>query len=156
MKLAETIKLYRVNLDKQFTIMQNLQGSREISIAITSAQNAKMWLGMALHKLGAENPYPDSKNAANTKIEPTADTWNGDVCKELAGIGHTQKVKQLRFELTALADEIENLKSSEMFSHIIETMMFHSFIKSWEYVVESNMWLGMELGRIKKAEDERN
>lgn len=81
MKLAETIKLYRVNLDKQFTIMQNLQGSREISIAITSAQNAKMWLGMALNKLGAENPYPDSKNAANTKIEPTADTWSGDVNK---------------------------------------------------------------------------
>lgn len=148
--MVEKIKGYRVKVDKYFTVMQGMKPSREISVAITSAQNAKMWLGMALKKLEVENPYPESKNAANTKIEPTADTWSGDVNKELNGIGHIQKVKQFRYELTSLAEEMENLKDDEMFNNMLDSILFHTLLKSWEYIIESNMWLGMELGRINK------
>jgi len=52
--------------------------SRERSIVITKLQEAVMWLGMDLKAIndesgGSENPYPNSKDPSNTKIEPTAD-----------------------------------------------------------------------------------
>lgn len=53
--------------------------SRERSLAITKLQEAVMWLGMDLKAIndenpGAqENPYPNSKDPSNTKIDPTAD-----------------------------------------------------------------------------------
>jgi hypothetical protein len=53
--------------------------SRERSIAITKLQEAVMWLGMDLKAINeespgsCENPYPNSKDPSNTKIEPTAD-----------------------------------------------------------------------------------
>ena len=52
--------------------------SRERSLVITKLQEAVMWLGMDLKAIndesgGAENPYPNSKDPSNTKIEPTAD-----------------------------------------------------------------------------------
>lgn len=52
--------------------------SRERSLAVTKLQEAVMWLGMDLKAIndesgGAENPYPNSKDPSNTKIDPTAD-----------------------------------------------------------------------------------
>lgn len=54
------------------------RSSRERSIAITKLQEAVMWLGMDLKAIndesgGAENPYPHSKDPANTIIAKTAD-----------------------------------------------------------------------------------
>lgn len=54
------------------------RSSRERSIAYTHLQEAVMWLGMDLKAIndesgGAENPYPNSKDPSNTKIDPTAD-----------------------------------------------------------------------------------
>ena len=56
-----------------------VRGSRERSLAITKLQEAVMWLGMDLKAIndenpGAqENPYPNSKDPSNTKVDPTAD-----------------------------------------------------------------------------------
>lgn len=53
--------------------------SRERSLAITKLQEAVMWLGMDLKAINEEepgstpNPYPDSKDPSNTRIQPTAD-----------------------------------------------------------------------------------
>lgn len=53
--------------------------SPERSTAILKLQEAVMWLGMDLKAIndenpGAqENPYPNSKDPSNTKIDPTAD-----------------------------------------------------------------------------------
>lgn len=54
------------------------RSSRERGIVITKLQEAVMWLGMDLKAIndefgGAENPYPNSKDPSNTKIDPTAD-----------------------------------------------------------------------------------
>jgi len=51
------IKRVRVQLDKNFKVMKLITcstPSREISIAITSAQNANMWLGMELGRINSE------------------------------------------------------------------------------------------------------
>lgn len=70
-----------VKLDKQLrkdfdSLLQKLQEadkSRERSLAITKIQEAIMWLGMDLKRLGTANPYPESKNPESLIIEPTAD-----------------------------------------------------------------------------------
>lgn len=70
-----------VKLDKQLrkdfdALLQKLQEadkSRERSLAITKIQEAIMWLGMDLKRLGTANPYPESKNPGDPTIHPTAD-----------------------------------------------------------------------------------
>lgn len=64
------------------TIIQRLKAmppSRERALAITKLQEGVMWLGMDLKRINdetpgtVENPYPNSKDPSNTKIDPTAD-----------------------------------------------------------------------------------
>ena len=66
-------KRLRKELDEKIQEVKSLPGSRERSLCITKLQEAVMWLGMDLKRLGEANPYPNSKNPENTKIEPTAD-----------------------------------------------------------------------------------
>ena len=39
----------------------------------TKLEEASMWLGKDLARLGTSNPYPEGKNPSNTLIHPTAD-----------------------------------------------------------------------------------
>lgn len=47
--------------------------SRHRSLSITHLEDSIMRLGMDLKDLAAPDPYPNSKNPANTTVEPTAD-----------------------------------------------------------------------------------
>lgn len=66
-------KKLRKETDDIIQRVKNLPNSRERSLTITKLQEGVMWLGMDLKRLGEANPYPNSKDATNTKIEPTAD-----------------------------------------------------------------------------------
>lgn len=71
-------KELRRDIDAQIQKVKSLAPSRERSLAITKLQEAVMWLGMDLKRINEatgnpENPYPNSKDPSNTKIEPTAD-----------------------------------------------------------------------------------
>ncbi len=67
-------KALRKNIDAIIQEVKDLPASRERSLAITKLQEAVMWLGMDLKRLGNENPYPSSKDpSTGSKIEPTAD-----------------------------------------------------------------------------------
>jgi hypothetical protein len=68
-----TNKELRRDIDAQIQKVKDLPTSRERSLAITKLQEAVMWLGMDLKRLNETNPYPNSKDPSNTKIEPTAD-----------------------------------------------------------------------------------
>jgi len=63
----------RKELDEALQSVRMLIPSRESSLAITKIQEAIMWLGMNLKRLGTENPYPESYNPESPVIEPTAD-----------------------------------------------------------------------------------
>ena len=67
-------KQFRKDLDET---LQKIKGadyqSRERSLAITKIQEGIMWLGMDLKALNEPNPYPESYNPENAKVEPTAD-----------------------------------------------------------------------------------
>ena len=66
-------KTLRKDLDKSLQNLKSLGGSRERSLAITKLQEAIMWLGMDLKRIGEENPYPNSYNPDNTIIDKTSD-----------------------------------------------------------------------------------
>ena len=66
-------KQLRKDIDDIIQRVKELPASRERSITITKLQEAVMWLGMDLKRLNEPNPYPNSKDPSNTKIEPTAD-----------------------------------------------------------------------------------
>ena len=68
------VKQLRKDIDDIIQRVKSLNGCREVSICITKLQEAVMWLGMDLKRIGDINPYPNSKDpSTGTKIEPTAD-----------------------------------------------------------------------------------
>lgn len=72
-------KELRRDIDVHIQKVKDLPKSRERALCITKLQEAVMWLGMDLKRINEENPgaqenpYPNSKDPSNTKIEPTAD-----------------------------------------------------------------------------------
>jgi hypothetical protein len=72
-------KTLRRDIDAIIQRVKSLPGSRERSLTTTKLQEGVMWLGMDLKRINeiapgsADNPYPNSKDPSNTKIEPTAD-----------------------------------------------------------------------------------
>ncbi len=67
-------KQLRKDLDEKIQVLSNLDKSRERSLAITKLEEAVMWLGMDLKRLGAQNPYPSSKDpSTGVLVELTAD-----------------------------------------------------------------------------------
>ena len=68
------VKQLRKDIDDVIQRVKTLDNCREVSICITKLQEAVMWLGMDLKRIGAINPYPSSKDpSTGTKIDPTAD-----------------------------------------------------------------------------------
>ena len=68
------IKQLRKDIDDVIQRVKFLDNCREVSICITKLQEAVMWLGMDLKRIGDVNPYPNSKDpSTGTKIDPTAD-----------------------------------------------------------------------------------
>ena len=67
-------KQLRQGMDKLLQELKVLPQSPERSLSVTKLQEAIMWLGMDLKRLGEVNPYPSSKDpSTGIKIEPTAD-----------------------------------------------------------------------------------
>lgn len=68
------VKQLRKDIDDVIQRVKTLDNCREVSICITKLQEAVMWLGMDLKRIGETNPYPNSKDpSTGTKIDPTAD-----------------------------------------------------------------------------------
>lgn len=76
MPLEHDIKMnkqLRKDLDSALQQLKSLPASRERSLSITKVQEAIMWLGMDLKRLGGPNPYPNSYNPNNAVVDPTAE-----------------------------------------------------------------------------------
>ena len=68
------VKQLRKDIDDVIQKVKTLDSCREVSICIIKLQEAVMWLGMDLKRIGETNPYPNSKDpSTGTKIDPTAD-----------------------------------------------------------------------------------
>lgn len=72
-KEVPAIKQLRKDIDEIIQKVRELDSCRETSLVITKLQEAVMWLGVRLKRLGEPNPYPESMNPESMQIEPTAD-----------------------------------------------------------------------------------
>ena len=68
-----TVKQYRKDLDDVLQRIRGGEQSREKSLCITKVQEAIMWLGMELKRLGNPTPYPTGYDSTRARVEPTAD-----------------------------------------------------------------------------------
>lgn len=66
-------KQLRKNLDEQLQTLKELTPSRERALALTKLQEAIMWLGMDLKRIGGGKPYPASYDPTSNVVEPPAD-----------------------------------------------------------------------------------
>lgn len=66
-------------IDNSIQVAKTLPTTRERALAITKLQEAVMWLGMDLKRIGelepdlVKDPYPNSKDPTNAIIDKTAD-----------------------------------------------------------------------------------
>ena len=66
-------KQIRVDVDDIIRRVKNMPVSAESHMSLIKLQEAVMWMGMNLKRLGNPNPYPNSRNTNNTKVDKTAD-----------------------------------------------------------------------------------
>lgn len=66
-------KRIRVKGDVIIQDIKDLPPSAERTLAMRKFQEGVMWMGMDLKRLGTPNPYPNSRDATNTIVDPTAD-----------------------------------------------------------------------------------
>ena len=66
-------KQIRIDIDDIIRRVDNMPISDEKNIALIKLKEAIMWMGMNLKRLGNPNPYPNSRNTNNEKVDKTAD-----------------------------------------------------------------------------------
>lgn len=66
-------KQIRIDIDDIIRRIKDMPVSAESHMSLIKLQEAIMWMGMNLKRLGTPNPYPNSRNTNNEKVDKTAD-----------------------------------------------------------------------------------
>lgn len=66
-------KQIRIDIDDIIRRVKDMPVSAESHMSLIKLQEAIMWMGMNLKRLGTPNPYPNSRNTNNEKVDKTAD-----------------------------------------------------------------------------------
>ncbi len=147
----DRVKEIRLEIDRTINTAKGLTvSSRETSLAFTNLQRGKMWLGKVLGAIGTANPYPDSTNPDNKKIEPQADhTPEGYLFDP--SFGQIERVKALR----KICDgSIANLEFLTFPASPTSPSRGDQFInQSLLAMEEAKMWYGWELDRIRNESE---
>lgn len=150
----QSIKSFRNEIDKLINSIKLLRSSREVSLTNTSLQLAFSWLGEALKETGSQTPYVNSENPGNAIIEPTADHLEGnDLSKEFSEIDqtHTARVKYMRGAIQKVLDSFKKYGDEVLLTS--PACMTLALADSYKALKEAKIWLGWELGRIKKEKE---
>lgn len=145
---------FRLRLDMYINSIPFIRPSREVSLAHTHLQRAFMWLGKAQGATGSESPYKESFNHQTPTIEPTADhsvTSLMNALWDLPEYGtHTARVKSLR---SLIAEHLKTFKSFAYANNARNADYVMYMNESRLAAEEASMWLGWELARIKKEQE---
>lgn len=144
--MEEKIKEIRVQIDAAFQLTGMLRSSREVALAKTHFQEAKMSLGKVLGYIGAANPYPESKNPNSPVIEKTADTAINTKLPHQDIVANIKAVRQLA---DTISHSLEILVLPADRSDKCQLFYEDCFLQ----VNKGMMWLGMDLGRIRDEEE---
>lgn len=144
---------FRRSLDMYINSVPFIRPSREVSLAHTHLQRAFMWLGKAQGAAGGENPYKESLNHQSATIEPTADHSHTSLMNALWDMPeygtHTARVKSLRAQIAEHLKGFKDFSKSHTFGGDYDMYLLESRKAS----EEASMWLGWELARIKKEQE---
>lgn len=138
--------------------LRKLPSSRELSLAITNAQEAQMFAGEFLKVSGlGDNPYAkhDGKRQTIEDIEPLFDATDTTLVEGIFEQGNIKVIDTLR--------EILARKSSEVLVDYIDIFKYittpsdptkpvelgTTFTNLRTSMIKTRMWLGQELGRIR-------
>lgn len=142
----QQVRGFRKLIDSLFLSAKTLTPSRAVSSAITAFETSRMFAGLILADLGAENPYPESSNPASSKIEDRTDVGVILDSEGLDGIGYIKKLRALSADLiTETSIFVDANPASGMIEFISKTEMVKGLMLG-------KMWLGARLGEIKDAE----
>lgn len=151
------IKDFRTLIDCCLNSIRFLRPGREIALVNTHLQRSFSWLGKALEFSGSQTPYTQSENAANTTIEPVADhTEENNLMLYWQHLETTQttRVKHFRSKLQELINHVELFRSQELQAKNFKGHNYIDALKEcWVSLIDAKMWLGWELGRIKKEKE---
>ena len=164
-KSLNSIKDFRIRIHTFLNSFSNLLSSREVSLAYTNLQRAKMWLGKALGETGSPTPYPKSEDPTSPVIEPQADSYDvnfmtsrwasGDLWESpLLNIPsqkvHLARIKDLRSIIQQTINEFDSWQAtSESFGQHYDMFLQQSNFA----LIEAKLWFGMELDRIREFEN---
>jgi hypothetical protein len=142
------IKEFRLETDCLINSTRYLRTSREISLAHTNLQRAKMWLGKALGETGTPTPYPNSENPKNDTIEPQADHAENSLITRWQVIEdtHTARVKDFRFVCQTYVDHFKSYVANNESAGKYYDLYLQQSLLAME---EAKMWFGWELDRIR-------
>lgn len=133
----------------------NLPSSRPVVLANTSVQTAMMWSGNILKALsGGETPYAnDGKRTKVTDIEPMFEKTDNSF--KLSG-NDVADIDLLRQEISKEIASIEDFmlqpgSIEEDLSDRGEMQFMIAVGSVMQYLTETRMWLGMQLGAIRDA-----
>lgn len=136
--------------------INNLQGSRELSLAKTKSQEAMMWTGTLL-KYISNSPTPYANNGKRKTIADIEPMFDNTSETFKFGDNQVQVVDGLREFLDNKASHIIAF-SFDFWTEMTENGVDEaSFLISdcldsmRKYLTEARMWLGMELGRLRDA-----
>ena len=128
--------------------------SRELSLAFTHCQNAKMWLGLVKREYGGKFPYVADKDRKTTKdIKPTAEqstdtfVYNGN--KRTAD-EDVKYISAIRVELDRLTkiylNLVANLPTEGKDMFIINS----TCSEAYRQLKHTKNWLGMQFRNLQK------
>lgn len=137
----QQIKEIRQHLDHLMIQTKNYPNNREVASAYTNTQRCSMWLGQVLAAQKEPNPYPNSTDISNEKIEPRADQ-SKDSPATFEGMppkNQTIQVKWFRLQLEGLISRLKALTLTDG---------GHEATIAIDALIEAKMWWGWELNNI--------
>lgn len=150
-------------IDSYMNSVAFLLQSREVSLANTSLQRAMGWMGKALQYTGSTNPYPQNSDPESTQIDPRADhDENNNLLEQWKEIefSQTTRIKHFRSCLEKTIVSTKSILDIPIVWLVLQlpapadgNLIHHCVSEAWSSLIDAKMWLGWELGRIKKLKD---
>lgn len=152
-----TIKTQRIRVNRLVNTLRRYPNGREISLAITQAQQCRQWLGKVLGYLGEKHPYPESTNPDSPVIEPEVDSTT-DLIMELEDLRNLDRVSSIK-ACRLWCDEIE--KGATGLKELYEVAAMDAddptytlyTMQAFGCLMQCKMWLGEELGNLRNRDE---
>lgn len=138
----------RVELDKIDNTLQKLLPNRYVSLAKTSLELGRMYLGEVELDLGKEYPYEKTKEATKPQeIQPALDVTKEVYTLTNNTIVDVNKLRGLIDEITK--ESINTALKASVFSTKSKFVTKANIASAYTNLKESRMWLGKYLGFIR-------